>query len=84
MVTRVQVQKSCTHMGKLPVDKFKGKYIVGTWQNGVFSCAGDPMVQFDKTTAALECERLAKSAPGVNFVLMKIEGVVSVGTTVWR
>lgn len=69
----------------------KGKYLIGTignrtagMQAGEVSISKKPKEHDDIASARGEAERLARSTPGVEFVVLEVKGVVSVNTTLWR
>lgn len=56
-----------------------GSFIIGTKQpNGTLSFSSNPAVHRTLHVARKEAERLSRNNPGVQFVLMKCEGIAHV------
>lgn len=61
----------------------KGDFIIGSINGANVSFANQPKVHSNFMSASQEAERLAKSSPGKQFVVVEIKGIVQVQNVVW-
>ena len=87
---RVEIDEGQIVGFKLEEDKMKsGNWIVGsiipadTYNIRGISLSRSPRQHSTKKEAVIEAERLARTEPGKEFVVLKIEGIVVAQNTVW-
>ena len=61
-----------------------GSYIIGSVSGESISFATTPKIHTNKNEAQAEAERLARSNPGKEFLLVRVEGRVKVDGVQWR